>query len=830
MSGCIELFFTKGMWLESLRLAYQQVVASRPPDFGALPIDLRGPARDRALRDLLNAHPRAEATDVSRWAKLAEQAFLAVTKSGPSEPTKRELRQLLASALSERLATDPATSLAEANLAAFAQAAVTAFFDNDLYIALRKLEPCLEGTFGCVVTSTLEPSGLIAFSRGQPLSLGFRRQSALVCVVSERAAIKILDDHSTPAFDERLDLDLCAGEIARVRLDQSGVVQLTLYGVREGREWNAKELIARGRLVSLIDNPYVSSLPKESSDRLAADIADTPEILRRVSEAFSRVRSQNHSTAEAFARALFSRPTPRVLLLGITNELWIAEQFAQNLKTLFPSAEVSAISSNGILAERPKVDANTVVLAVSQTGQDFPTLGALVLSMVGHQVPSDAFFVLTGEIDTLMGQAVGQSFAKDAPFSERIFTNQCGFRSSEAQFSTISATHLALCELCLHLAKSALDLGDGRAPLGFALSSAEFSALVRRRDAALGQNIPALLAEKNGRVKWSASPMHGRLAQRFRWHVLEGIVAFAFAVLILELNLRWQAGILPSTLGHALLRLLSVPSQVAVPLTAALGQADVLFYAFLTPFFVWLLRLVQGRPLLHRQGPRELLIGDGPTNHRILWLFCRKLFGLSYGFASIKPYSANCQDELIMTHEPARGSLALIGLVDFRHEHLKTRAQAALMTAKQLGNSRSFAGSGAEIVTVGHTPPPGLDVGFHVALPCGHGRVEGELAQKLSEGMFDSWERLLGMQLFLERMAHGIAALFRYDRSKTKDQVYAPTTASPVSAASIYQLLSRSEERYEKAILEELPFEVAPTSWRGAGPRLKTTIWQDDAS
>ena len=73
----------------------------------------------------------------------------------------------------------------------------------------------------------------------------------------------------------------------------------------------------------------------------------------------------------------------------------------------------------------------------------------------------------------------------------------------------------------------------------------------------------------------------------------------------------------------------------------------------------------------------------------------------------------------------------------------------------------------------------------------------GSVADSLVEGMFDSWERLVAMQRFLDKLSRAVSRLgpFRYDRSRTKDQVFAPTTAAPVSAAAIYQLLSRTSER-----------------------------------
>jgi len=628
-------------------------------------------------------------------------------------------------------------------------------------------------------------------------------------------------------------LDLCAGEIARVKLNEAGVVHLTLYGVREGRERDAKELAQGGRLVSLLDNPHVSPLPSPSKDELKQDILDTPGMVADVRKTFQDETSENSRTAQALLRALLTRTAPRVLVLGITSELWLAEQFVHNLAALFPRLAARAVSSNAVLlATAPwDVDENTIVLAVSQTGQDFPTLGALVALMSQRPQALDAFFVLTGQVDTLMGQAVGQSFARGAPFSERILVNQTGgFRPSEAQFSTLSATHATLSELVLWLARRGLDPGDlpalsRKKSLETRLTRDDLEALEARRDASILSNIPSLVTAQGGRVFGGTSNEGAALVRRFRWHVLEGLVAFAGAVGILELNLRGHAQLLPSALLSRVLGSACAPSNLCGEI---IGQLDVLFYAFLAPLFVWLLRAVQGRPLLHRQGPRELLIGDTETNHKILWLFARKLFGLSYGFASIKPYSANHQDELIMTHEPVRGCLVLLGLIDLRHEHLKTQSHAAFMTAKQLINSRSVAGSGAEIVTVGHAAPPGFDARFHVTLPNAHHLLKGELAERLCEGLYDSWERLIGMQLFLEQLARGVARLPWYDRFKTKDRVYAPTTASPVSAAAVYQALSRTQERYVGDQLDDLPFEVAPSSWRGSGVKRTTTFWREE--
>jgi hypothetical protein len=260
-------------------------------------------------------------------------------------------------------------------------------------------------------------------------------------------------------------------------------------------------------------------------------------------------------------------------------------------------------------------------------------------------------------------------------------------------------------------------------------------------------------------------------------------------------------------------------------------QANVAFYALLAPLIVWALRALQGRSALHRQGTRELLIGDTRYVHKIAWFLAKKLFSLSYGFASIKPYSADNQDELILTHEPLRGTLALFGIPGAGRPHLRAREAAARMTAKQFASSRSLGGAGAEVLTVGHGPAPLAEgLGVHLVLEPVAVEKPSPLLDALLEDMFDSWERLLVMQVFLGRVAESVARIrpFAYDRSRTKDQVFAPTTAAPVSAAALYQLLAQSRERLAASL--ELGHSTGGvySEPRPDAPRVRTLIWGTD--
>jgi len=119
-----------------------------------------------------------------------------------------------------------------------------------------------------------------------------------------------------------------------------------------------------------------------------------------------------------------------ILITGIENSQWISEQFAVDLRRLFPKLKIQAVSTNELLTAArdgiiPEVGKETIVLSVSQSGQTFPSLNATIA--LQHLIPGRVF-ALTGEIDTLMGAAVGQMYYKGASFNRRIFTNGSGRR------------------------------------------------------------------------------------------------------------------------------------------------------------------------------------------------------------------------------------------------------------------------------------------------------------------------------------------------------------------------------------------------------------------
>lgn len=824
LAGVFELFLTQGLWLESLRLAYLEIVAEPPPDVTGRASALSGVERAQQVRHLLSQHyPVLSMSALQRMAAVGEQVWLATAPGPKARLTQRsDLTHRLSRALQAEVSGELRVLRNEPLCDLFARRALDAFLDNDLYHAARLVEASSEGTFGCVVTSTLEPDTAVAFARGQPLSIGVQSASGTVAIASERNALRVCDDGGRPLFDARLDFELGSAEIARVKVRTTGQPQLSLYNVAAGRNFSRSELEVSGRLVALRDNPLITPLPHEGAGRVRADLLDTPEILRKARASFADPGAYNHRSATAFASALLEHPTPRLLVIGITTDLWLGEQFTRNLRLCFPNIPCEARSSNDVLKEQADtpLPEGTVVLAISQSGQDFPTLAALYhLRLRAGESGAERLFVLTGELDTLMGQVVHQSYARKAPWLGRVFCNSGGYRPSEAATASVSATHATLCELTLFLCERALH-SEHRHLL--AIDAQDLRALCLRRDDSVDRHAADIVHAEGSRLSEVAQRIakHGR---RFSWHVLEGIVGFIGAAGVLQANLQLGVPLRPSGL-IGLLGDLHAQGWPTTLLRSFATQLDVIFYLLLAPGIVWLLRLAQGRPMWHRQGTRELLIGDTPYVSRIVWLLSRRLFSLSYGFASIKPYAADNQDDLILTHEPLRGTLAVLGIPDARRPHLASHGAAAAMTAKQFSSSRSFAGSGAEVVTLG-SGRSGPAPGAHLPLPRASITRSNRVLDLLVEGMFDSWERLLAMQVLVTRMAESIAAFYplAYDPSRTKDQVFAPTTAAPVSAASFFGLAGVA--RVVRFSRVSLPFDLIERSFA----ERRSRVSQDEA-
>ena len=135
------------------------------------------------------------------------------------------------------------------------------------------------------------------------------------------------------------------------------------------------------------------------------------------------------------------------------------------------------------------------------------------------------------------------------------------------------------------------------------------------------------------------------------------------------------------------------------------GFVDAIIYTFLPIWMTILLRLVQGRPWLHRQAGRSLLIGDVPWVSQTLEAFVSKTFALSYSIATIAVSSGNPLDHLVHrhTHRVVRGALLAVGRPDGRLNALTSAENTICLSVNQASSIQNY-GVTCESITVGHNP------------------------------------------------------------------------------------------------------------------------------
>jgi hypothetical protein len=132
---------------------------------------------------------------------------------------------------------------------------------------------------------------------------------------------------------------------------------------------------------------------------------------------------------------------------------------------------------------------------------------------------------------------------------------------------------------------------------------------------------------------------------------------------------------------------------------------DSVIYLFLPWWTTVLLRLVQGRPWLHRVAGRSVLVGDVPWVAQSIEAFASKLFALAYKNASISVASGNPADHLVHrhTHRVVRGCLLAIGRPDGRLNALASAENTVCLSLSQASSIQNY-GVTCESISVGHNP------------------------------------------------------------------------------------------------------------------------------
>ena len=234
-------------------------------------------------------------------------------------------------------------------------------------------------------------------------------------------------------------------------------------------------------------------------DLVAEDLSMIPAVIAAIDRAWLLTASIEYITADALALHLVSCMKRRIsenldtidlLISGVEVSLWIAEQFAGDMRLIFPQLNITTISANKLLSYVPpvpgrrhtsfskvpyfsgcenitprKIDKSTCILMISQSGQTFPTLQAtrLLLSFT-TTIDISKIWVLTGCFNSKMELALKESYEKqredkskrsatvaEYPYPCRVFNNYSGHRSAEPSTVAVVASYHTLTRMQLHV-------------------------------------------------------------------------------------------------------------------------------------------------------------------------------------------------------------------------------------------------------------------------------------------------------------------------------------------------------------------------------------------
>lgn len=824
IAGMMDMLITQGMWYDSVRLAYQlEVAESIEEAFGGQEPSKNAP----------NTAPSEQ--DLGEWAESFETVFQKYTKVmlflnelSDLATFKEDLGIFEDDVLQEISKNILISQWSRKKRTAFVRMALDAFLHNDLYRAMKIFMSRARGSFGLVAVSTLEAESLVLSSQGQPISIGFNSPEAYIVYASEPAAVDAILSGS--AESHRLDLNSATGEIALL-----GANDITIYSMIEGRELLGPEL--KKRWTPMQGNPYIQPSKAEIKDSVESDIKDISHVLQKIETSWKNPSSFNCQSAEYLSSLLIEKAkhfeakrqkmfaagligeseqlqTVDLLIIGIESSLWLGERFAQDLKTIFPFLNVKTMSSNQTLKKLSDFKSlhlgkYSLVLAISQSGQTFPTLHAThKFDELCREGAIGEIFIMTGELSSLMGSAIGQLYYKGAAFKRRIFINGSGRRTAEPSTVAVAAVQQTLTELLFRIEKRMRQAFLNSNPFGMTLTEESLLVLETIKSDFVRKSVVSITGTRASGVAIE-SPENQKLISRGRkWalNVTETPIAWGVHALYVLITVGW---VIPFgytiPLVQIIFRLIvfaaGLPNNLFLLVLVApfVTLADIAIYIFGPWLWTLGLRYFQGRQLLARTGKRTLIIGDVPWVHQLLKSYVSKLFSLSYGISSLEVHGGNPQDHLLHNfgHRVVRGTLVFLGVPDGRRSRMqKNDENAVIMTGQQINGVRNI-GVGPEIVVLGHNPEI-EHKGFNSAITL-RSHTDSMFADKrrtvdykavieeLRESRFSSFERLLAGYVLFWTLAKNVASFpfLKYQHWRSQSRTRIATTATPVSGMKL---------------------------------------------
>ena len=791
LAGMMELFHVQGRWARAARLAWVRVTLRSSGDVCSGPLS----------RDLPSLFPTEQLW--AAWEEFFNSVWTrhinnVIIKSRENDGTykidhKAELlmlRDIVKLLVHDELCEDQSAVAVKdkrrldlnchrwtvSAIQSFVAVAIRGFLRGDMYTALTEVLSRAEGSFGVQVHSPCEPGVVVIASKGQPMSIAFDSTIPIVLFGSEATALTISVTRSGEWLSSRIDLDN-QGEVMRLgrpkalsegsflgREEKSSTLLLSSgIEIRSYSLVRATETLDLERTIPIVSVPLV---PATGIDQVEADLLAIPTVVSAIDSAWGNKYSMNSAeahTSSAFCSALIesmkyrlrcSKSTYDIIITGVEISLWMGEQFASDIKMIFPQVSVCVISANKMLglghlsphkvffagnstALEHQIDRqHTMCLFISQSGQTFPTLHA-AFSFASF-VESDKLWLLTGTFNSKIENViVNECFMKKGSSYKynRVFNNYSGHRPAEPSSVAAIATWHTLSHILLRLVEL---VENTDSEITMLLSSGCIGDL---RSLMLENVVKNL---KN--ITQKGEETHTELVKQGRlWgaHITEPwtILVFVGIYILLSVGLGLPimgllgdavvaiiraGGGLQHTTNFRLIFSLRYPSLIysqpwCWTLVGALLQiADGIWFVFLAKVFTWGDRWYHHRAIGARMGKRCIVIVDQPVVHQMLENYVSKLFSQAYSFMTPDVHGGCGIDHFVhrFTHRVVRGLLIAVGRPDGRLGCLSKSENAIILAIKQAAFIRNPAyahvdGSGPEIVTISHNPYIPSFQGYH---------------------------------------------------------------------------------------------------------------------
>ena len=602
--------------------------------------------------------------------------------------------QTLTKLLKERYPSNMAP-LSAPDAQRIAKDALAEFHKGDLRTAVVRVLKNAHGAFGVAAHASAAPGAVVLGSVKQPMIVGIGR--GFVAYASE----------------SRLHVGCVGSHLeARYVLREGDVISVVSGTGDHCGAVLQRATLADGSFATLEEFDGVSELmtrpvsPSQfGGDVVGKDLADLPGVLQAITRSFED--GPNKMTASAFSSKLFDAQRRAsshldLVIIGVECSLWVAEQWAVNLRAACPSLRVVVASSNKALAaltachnaitcngatpsetvfppglKASQACRHALALAVSHSGQSFPTLhAARALKAAGADV-----FCVAGQLDVVIADdVIGQQFAPGSPVTDRVFSTNAGIRLAEAASLTTAATHHLLTELLVRVARAA-------PARDVALSRHDLDELATLARTSVERDLPKL-----------CGGAHDAAVVGRAWgdHAVEPLIAFTAALVYILVTVT-----IGLPIAHAIAEACGLSVLIAVELRHPVRGRSLIY-------------LLHGRLFSTLEtGARQNITSALRQAHL---LSTRRAHGapvrrglrpeavrVVYGLNGCEFAGGNPGDHAVhkCLHRIVRGTLVAVGVPDGRLKALVDVECATFFTALQL-KSLSNWGVGAEVCTVGH--------------------------------------------------------------------------------------------------------------------------------